>query len=117
MRRKEGRIMKKGQALVEFIIILPVFLMLVLGVIDLGQILYQKNVLESEMTDVITMYDGGKTQEEIESKLAFSKNNITLKIENEKEFSLIKSIDIITPGLNLIMGNPYELKVSRVTHE
>lgn len=109
--------MKKGQALVEFIIILPIFLMLVLGVIDLGQILYQKNALESEMTDVITMYDSGKTKEEIESKLALKKDDITLKIENENKFSLVKDIDIITPGLNLIMGNPYKLKVSRVIHE
>jgi len=109
--------MKKGQALVEFIIILPIFLVLVLGVVDLGQILYQKNVLESEMTDVITMYDSGKTKEEIESKLALKKDDITLKIENEKEFSLVKDIDIITPGLNLIMGSPYKLEVSRVIHE
>jgi len=98
---------------VEFIIILPIFLMLVLGVIDLGQILYEKNILESEMTDVITMYDGGKTKEEIAQELEFTKNDIVLSIE-DKAFSLVKELDVITPGLNLILGNPYKLKVSRV---
>lgn len=109
--------MKKGQALVEFVIILPIFLMLVLGIIDIGQILYQRNYLETEITDVITLYDSGKSKEEIDKELELSKSNVTLSIEKNSEFTLTKEIPIITPGFNLIFDNPYLLKVSRSTHE
>ena len=37
---------KKGQALVEFIIILPIVLLMFLGIIDLGRIMYTKIILE-----------------------------------------------------------------------
>ena len=46
---------KKGQALIEFVIILPIFVFMILAVIDLGKILYFGNILESKMDNVITM--------------------------------------------------------------
>lgn len=106
---------KKGQALVEFVIILPVFIMLVLGVIDIGKILYSKIILEEQISDVISLYQGGKNEREIVDKLALE-DDVFLKIENDNEyinFNLTKEIDIITPGLNFIFNNPYQLKVSR----
>jgi len=106
---------KKGQALVEFVIILPVFIMLVLGVIDIGKILYSKIILEEQISYVISLYQGGKKEEEIVDKLDFE-DDVFLKIENDNEyinFNLTKEIDIITPGLNFIFSNPYQLKVSR----
>ena len=33
---------KKGQALVEFIIIAPIFIMMIMSVIDLGNVIYKK---------------------------------------------------------------------------
>ena len=47
--------MKKGQALVEFVIILPIFLFLLLGVIDVGRIMYTKVNLENTISDVVDM--------------------------------------------------------------
>ena len=38
---------KKGQALIEFIIILPIFLILVMGIFDFGNIMYQRYKLEN----------------------------------------------------------------------
>lgn len=104
---------KKGQALVEFIIILPVFLVLVLGVIDIGKILYNKTMLEGAMSEVISMYEAGDSSLEILQKLDI---DASLDIENNDnyiEFHLVKDVDIITPGLNLIFDNPYEISVSR----
>ena len=48
--------MNKGQALVEFIIILPVALLLVLGVIDFGNIIYKKYTLENDLNTVVDLY-------------------------------------------------------------
>ena len=60
---------KKGQALVEFIIILPVFLLLVLGVMDIGKIMYNKTMLEGAMSEVVSMYQKGNSSLEILDKL------------------------------------------------
>ncbi len=110
---------KRGQALVEFIIILPIFLILVLGVIDIGKILYNKTMLEGIITDVISMYESGHTLTEIETEMDLESSDLSIE-ENEDfiEVSLTKEIDIITPGLNLIFDNPYQLDVRRsIAHE
>ena len=44
---------KKGQALIEFIIILPIFIMLMLAVFDYVRIYSEKSNLESVIEDVI----------------------------------------------------------------
>lgn len=106
---------KKGQALVEFVIILPIFMMLVLGVIDIGKILYSKIILEEQISDVISLYESGKEKEEIVAKLEIDADT-SLEILNDEEyisFNLTKSIDIITPGLNFVFNNPYQLEVTR----
>ena len=105
---------KRGQALVEFIIILPIFLILVLGVVDIGKILYNQTMLEGVMNDVISMYEDGIATEQILEDLDLRNSELTVLEENQLlEFRLVKEIDIVTPGLNLIFDNPYELLVSR----
>lgn len=103
---------KKGQALVEFILILPIFLMLLLSTIDIGKIFYTKIILEDKMSDIID-YDI-TNEEEIISK--FKLDKIELKIVEDNEYlnyEIKKKIDIITPGLNLIFKNHYNLTVTR----
>ncbi len=110
---------KKGQALVEFIIILPIFLLLVLGVIDMGQILYSRTMLEGSMTDVISMYERGLNEAEIKEDLDLEDVDLEILDSSDTlQFQLTKEIDIVTPGLNLIFDNPYQLQVSRsISHE
>ena len=110
---------KKGQALVEFIIILPVFVFMLLGMIDIGKIMFFNNQIESKMDDVISMYENKYDYEKIKKSITKDLNDTSLKIkEDEKyiEFSLEKKVDIITPGLNLIFDNPYNIKVKRVIY-
>ena len=110
---------KKGQALVEFVIILPIFIFMIFGVIDLGKILYTKNNLESKMEEVITSYEKSKNEVEVERNLDLEKEHIVLSIAKEKEyteFKLEKQMDIITPGLNSILGNPYQITTKRVIY-
>lgn len=107
---------KKGQALVEFVIIMPIFVMLVLGVMDIGKIMYSKITLEEQVGDVISLYQNGINKEDIVLKLKFSQDDIDLYIsqnEDNTEFLLVKEVEIITPGLNLIFNNPYFIKVTR----
>ena len=103
--------MKRGQALVEFVIILPIFLMLVLSIVDIGNILISKMNLENELTDIITIYRKNKSINDIKID-----NERSIKLEpngNNMDFTLGKEITIITPGLNLILHNPYTVEVSR----
>ncbi len=109
---------KKGQALVEFVIILPIFLFMLLAIIDIGKIVFLKNSLEGQMTNVIELYKNQKTFEDIERELARNDSDILLEIKNENNdkitFLLKKRITIVTPGLSLIFTNPYDVEVKRV---
>jgi len=110
---------KKGQALVEFVIILPIFIFMILATIDVGKILYFSNRLENKMSDVISMYESGNSIEQINKNLQKDIKKIELKVtKNDKfvEFIIIKKIEIITPGLNLIFDNPYKIETKRVVY-
>ena len=109
---------KKGQALVEFVIILPVLIMIVFCLIDFGKIYYTKSSLEGSMDKVITLYNSGNTHEQIKDYLAKNSTDINLKITNENNqyvnIEVSKKVDIFTPGLNKILDDPYYASVKRV---
>ena len=103
---------KKGQALVEFVLILPVFLFLIFIVYDFGMIYNKKNALENKSSDIISLYKSGKTISEI--KNIYQDLDISINLDNDYyKISVIDSVKIITPGLNRILGNPYKIEVER----
>lgn len=105
----------KGQALVEFILILPVILAILLVIIDLGKIFNEKNTLENTSIDIIELYKNGKSIDEIKNK--YNDISITTNIENNYlTIKLKKEIEIITPGLNIVLDNPYSIEVERVAY-
>ena len=55
----------KGQALVEFIIILPVIIFIIMGLVDTIFIFTHKNNAESKMADVIELYKDNESDENI----------------------------------------------------
>lgn len=109
---------KKGQALVEFVIILPIFIFMLLAIIDIGKMIYLQNNLESQLSRVVELYKNEKTYQEIEQELSLNDENIILEIKNEDNdkvtFYLKKEMAIVTPGLGLIFENPYMITVKRV---
>lgn len=105
---------KKGQALVEFVIILPIILMVIFTIIDFSNIFYQKNHLESITNDVVSLKENGKTNNyilnEINDKtigITYSKNGDTLKVQTTKK------VKLITPFSSLFFDNPYVIKTER----
>ncbi len=104
----------KGQALLEFVLILPILLLLFLSMFDIGKILYEKNRLEGILNDVVIMYYNGQ-KDIIENEIINNYNDIEIEFDTKNNIIYLgKSIDIIAPGLNLVLNNPYEIKVSRV---
>lgn len=109
---------RRGQALVEFVIILPIFVFMILAIIDIGKIVFFRNELENEMSDVVDLYRNQKSFQEIEKDLELLEEDIQLEIQNNDNqtitFFLKKDVEILTPGLNLILDSPFPLEVKRV---
>ena len=104
---------RKGQALVEFVLILPVFILILFAIVDFGTILSKKNELENDSIVIVLLINNGTNIDEIKSK--YSDLDIDLKdVDKYTEIKITKSINIITPGLNLVLGNPYKVIVERV---
>ena len=105
---------RRGQALVEFVLILPVFLLILFTIVDFGNFLSTKNQLETESTDIVLLLKNGKSVDDV------LKVYPKIKIE-ESDFSdqysrikLSKSIALINPLLYKILGNPCIVEVERI---
>lgn len=112
---------KKGQALVEFVIVLPVLIMILFATIDFGIIIYNKSKLESKLNDVVNMIKNSESEESIENFInKDSSRKTTYRIKEEDGYKTIKlftSVEIITPGLNIILDSPYKISVSRIVYD
>jgi deoxyhypusine synthase len=108
----------KGQALIEFVIILPVLIMLIFSFIDLGRIILENNRLENLTTNVINRYAKNKDYNDVKNYIkSLGYDDIELSIKQEKsiiKIKLEKEVDLITPGIDSILGNPYNVKVERI---
>ena len=103
----------KGQALLEFILILPILLILTIGVFDLFNIQNKKYDLENDL-DYITELYMNNNEDEINTYL--NKNDITLEKNINGEFieiKLTKKVKLITPLLNKVLDNPTIISVKR----
>lgn len=97
---------KKGQALIEFLLILPILIIILLLVVDLGRLMIMKNHLETVLSTV------NKDTTEINDK------EYKISIEKKDSFIYLKScIDVYTPGLSKILGNPACVETSKEIKE
>ena len=109
---------KKGQALVEFVILLPILIMLLLVMLDFGIIMYNKIKLENKLNDVVIMINDNN-EDKINNFLLSDDKNIKYNIEKKDDYKIVtlsKSLDIMTPGLNIVLDNPYNVSVKRTIY-
>lgn len=110
----------KGQALVEFIIILPITLLLIFTVVDFGRIISLKSNLENVASDAVSFYENGKTEEEINRLININReDNVKVIISIRDEYTNIvvkRAIIPITPGLTYISKDIFDVSVSRVIY-
>lgn len=104
---------KRGQALIEFVLVLPVLLLIVFAFLDLGRIILCKNHLESMMSDVVSLYKNEGNISDYVNK--DNEYKITYNVEKSKyaKITLETKIELITPGLNKVLNNPYRVLVER----
>lgn len=105
----------KGQALVEFILIMPVLVFILLAMIDIGNIVVQKYELENELDTVIELYQNNdKTLENY-----ITEKNINVTYERDYNYTTIileNKVNVKTPGLNNIIGKNYLIKAKRTIY-
>ncbi|WP_243296991.1 TadE/TadG family type IV pilus assembly protein [Bacillus litorisediminis] len=111
---------EKGQSMVEMALILPLLLLLLAGIIDLGRVLYTTSHLHQTSQEAVRLGGLGKTDEEIQQ---FTKNHFQLgdsallQIEITPTDDVRKSgeyvkvsidypLEMITPILNKVIPNP-----------
>jgi len=98
---------KKGQALVEFIIIVPIFVILMLAAFDYVQIYKVKMDLESKIEEVIL------NENTLDNKYFLNKRE-----ENGKlVYHLSLEVDLFSPLMHAVLDSPYTVFVERVVNE
>ena len=105
---------RRGQALVEFVLILPIFLLILFTIVDFGNLLAKKNQLETESTDIVLLLRNGKSAEEVAK--SYSKIKIEESVFEEKynKIKISENITLINPLLYKILGNPCIVEVERI---
>lgn len=104
---------RKGQALIEFVLILPILILLLLGIMDVGIILVRKSELENKVTDMIKVWEQKDTSiNELERLL----NNEGLETEFTKNtttsYVTVKVVDEVT--LTTPINKKYKIEIKRV---
>ena len=110
---KRDNMNKKGQALVEFILILPVLLLIVMALIDIGNIFLKKYNLNNDLETVTELYKNGETKE---LGVYLASENLTLDENKTNEMTTLtlkKTIEITAPGLTNILGKEYEIETKK----
>ena len=103
----------KGQALVEFILILPILILLIFGMVEVGNLIYQKYKLETHVDPIIELYNSEpdlietyENKNELDAEFSKDGNLVTV--------TLSKNIKLITPGVTNFLGNPINIHAERV---
>lgn len=106
----------RGQALVEFIIIIPVLILIISALIDFGNIIYQKYQLEGELDLVTDMYQNNELDK---MNTYVSDINASINIDKDNQFitiKLTKDVNINTIILNNVIGHKYPISVKKTIY-
>ena len=87
-----------------------------MAIFDIGNILFNKNEMNDILDNIVLLYENGK-QDKIQS---FSnENGVEFYLSEKDDFTTItitKYININTPGLSNVLGNPYKIEESRTVY-
>ena len=106
---------KKGQALIEFVLLLPIIIILIFSSIDILNLILNKNNINTKLNDEIVMFEENK-QSIVDLEKNLEKENIDITFtENSNSISIIakKEIKWISPITELVLKN-YTISTERV---
>lgn len=105
---------RKGQALIEFVLILPVLILILFVIFDFGNIFYSKYDLQNHSADIVRLVQNDSNEEKILTIYSKLKVEINTYKDDYKKITISKEVDLVTPFLDRILGNPYFVSVERV---
>ena len=104
---------KHAQALVEFILILPIIIIILCIIIDSSNVYINKNHLENTLDDVIYLIRNNK-EDNINNILdKNTKYSISVK-DNYATVKLEEEINFITPFSNIFFPDNYKISTKRI---
>jgi Flp pilus assembly protein TadG len=113
---KRDNMNKKGQALVEFILILPVLLLIVMAMIDVGNIFLSKYDLNKDLDTVTYLYQNNKANE---LQTYIQNQKITFNTSQNSDMTKVtvkKSINITAPILSNVLGKNYTIETNKTIY-
>lgn len=106
----------KGQALVEFVLIVPVLIFVILAIIDISNIVINKYKLEDHISTVIDLYQNHKTDDIDKYCLNNGLSVSYTSVGNYTTIKIEKHVDVMTPGLNNIIGKQMKIDTERTIY-
>lgn len=108
---------EKGQALVEFILIVPVLLLIFLALVDIGNIFIKKYELNNDLETVATLYENGD-----KTKLALFISSEDLKYNEEISDDLVtltvsENVKVSAPILSNVLGKNFKIEASKNVYQ
>lgn len=106
----------KGQALVEFVLIVPVLIFVILAIIDISNIVINKYKLEDHISTIIDLYQNNKTDD---INVYCLNNGLGINythVGNYTTIRLEKHVNVMTPGLNNIIGKQMIIDTERTIY-
>ena len=107
----------KGQALVEFIIVAPILLLILVALIDIGNIFIKKYELSNDLSMVADLYENNRDKE-IAAYVA--KEGITYKTEKNGDLvtlTLEENVPVTAPILSNVLGHNFTITSSMNVYE
>lgn len=107
----------KGQALIEFVLILPILVLFLFAIVDFGRLFYEKIQLEDRVAICLdVLRKKGDYEEALMVLNRGQKEEATLNIEHYEAYMVVKvesKFSFLTPGLGKVLGDSYQIKIER----
>lgn len=113
---KRDNMNKKGQALIEFVLILPVLLLIIIMMIDVGNIFIKKYELNKDLETISDLYQNNENKQ-----LAAYIASEEIKFEEKPvgdmvKLTITKNINIAAPILSNVLGKEYKISLSKMVY-
>ncbi|MBQ9011021.1 MAG: pilus assembly protein [Bacilli bacterium] len=106
----------KGQALVEFVLILPIILLVLIALIDIGNIFMEKYQLNDHLSTIAEMYHNN----EITEAKAYAANESIIVSESVNNDMLTlkatKKVKVSAPIIKNILGKSFDITCSQTIY-
>lgn len=107
---------EKGQALTEFILVLPVLLIIFLVIFNISYIYIEKYNLEKDLEVISDLYENSETKKMkayiSSEELGYSEK----KKGNLVEINISKNLLVSAPFLNNILGKNFKIETSKTIY-